>query len=97
MQEKRMEVADQQVLEYPGGLAAHITGALGHFVFNIDETGHQDWADCMDGFCIVSSACTDPFIDITVRRTRKWITVLACVATSGTYLRPGLAIARKNL
>jgi hypothetical protein len=82
-EEKRMEVTDQEVLGYLGGLVAHITGVAGPFVFNMDEIGHP---------CHVSSVCTCLLLTSQIRQASG----LPCVATDGNYLRPDLVIPRQN-
>jgi hypothetical protein len=45
MDERRMEVTPEQILHYFEHLSDCLSGAPAHFVFNMDEMGHQYWAD----------------------------------------------------
>jgi hypothetical protein len=45
MEDKRMEVTPEQIYEHFGHLIAVLEDIPAHFVFNLDEMGHQDWAD----------------------------------------------------
>jgi hypothetical protein len=44
MDGQRMSVTDEQVIAYLTDLHKSVSGVPAHFVFNMDEMGHQDMA-----------------------------------------------------
>jgi hypothetical protein len=96
MEEDRMNVTDDQIMSYLDELRTTIDGTRAHFLFNMDEVGHQDWADRGEYHCYVAEHVHDEFVYVPVPRTGKRITVIACVAADGSYLRPSVIISRKT-
>jgi hypothetical protein len=94
--ERRLQVTDDQIQEYFANLLAAVSGAPAHFVFNMDEMGHQAWADAHDVICFVPRDVEEPTVSYPVSRTGKRITLIACIAADGSYLRPSLIIPRKT-
>jgi hypothetical protein len=62
----------------------------------MDEMGHQDWADAHDTICVVPRDIPDDEVFYPVSRTGKRITLIACIAGDGSYIRPCLIIPRKT-
>jgi hypothetical protein len=96
MESNRLEVTGEQVTNYFSHLFQTISGAPCHFVFNMDEMGHQDWADAKETVCYGSADSTEDRLYYPVPRTGKRITLIACIAADGSFLRPALVIARKT-
>jgi hypothetical protein len=96
MESNRMEVTTEQITNYFCHLFNTISGAPSHFVFNMDEMGHQDWADAKETVCYGPANSTEERLYYPVPRSGKRITLIACIATDGSFLRPGLVIARKT-
>jgi hypothetical protein len=96
MEAARTEVTAAQISTYMGELSSNIDGVPAHFVFNMDEVGHQDWADRMDTHCYVPAEYDAHVIHFPVPRTGKRITALVCIGADGSYLRPCLVIARQS-
>jgi hypothetical protein len=86
MEEQRMEVAPDQIRDYFANLPSVISGAPCHFVFNINETGHQEWADREPLKCSIPKEGQRDFVSFPVWRTGKRITLIACICADGTYL-----------
>jgi hypothetical protein len=72
-----------------------VPGAPAHFVFNMDEIGHQSWAKAPETFCFVHSEFTESTVHVPVSRIGKRITLIACIAADGSFLCPCLIILRK--
>jgi hypothetical protein len=53
MDGQRMSVTDEQVIAYLTDLHKSVDGVPAHFVFNIDQMGHQDAADAKPRKCVV--------------------------------------------
>jgi hypothetical protein len=94
--EKRLQVDDAAIRDYFGVLFATVSGAPAHFVFNMDEMGHQSWADAQKTVCFVPADFQEPVVHYPVSRTGKRITLVACIAADGSFLRPCLVISRKT-
>jgi hypothetical protein len=96
MDAKRTEVTAEQIQAHFATLFATLSGAPAHFVFNMDEMGHQEWADAPDNGCVVPISHGGNRVYYPVSRTGKRITLLACVAADGSYLKPAVVITRKT-
>jgi hypothetical protein len=94
MDGQRMAVTDEQVIRYLMELHKLVTGVPAHFVFNMDEMGHQDAADAKPRKCVVPIGNQGKEINYAVSRQGKRITLIACVAADGSYLRPCVIIPR---
>jgi hypothetical protein len=53
MEQKQPEVIPQQITEQMHNLIELMKGVSAHFVFNMDEIGHQDSADRQREICFV--------------------------------------------
>jgi hypothetical protein len=96
MEDKRMQVTPEQIEEYFGRLQEALQDVPGHFVWNMDEMGHQEWAEHQEKICYVSVYHPLPQVHLLVPRTGKRITLLACVAADGSYLKLLIVIPRKT-
>jgi hypothetical protein len=63
----------------------------------MDEMGHQEWADRQNVMCVVPSTHDEDHVNLPVSRTGKRITLLACIALDGSFLRPTVIIPRKTV
>jgi hypothetical protein len=86
MDEKRLDVSIEQIKAPFATLFAQVSGAPAHFVFNIDEMGHQTWADAQNKTCFVPSDHPGDEVFYPVSRTGKRITLVSCVAADGSTL-----------
>jgi hypothetical protein len=96
IEDARMGVAETQIDEYFNSLEGCVTGCPAHFVFNVDEMGYQAYADRTEAKFVVPSICQDEFLYYPVSRRGKRITLIACIAADGSFLRPAVIIARKT-
>jgi hypothetical protein len=96
MEDSRMAVTIEQIEHYFDWITEALTGTPAHFVFNMDEMGHQDWADAHTKICYVPSELAAAHISYPVSRKGKRITLIACIAADGSFLRPALVISRKT-
>jgi hypothetical protein len=74
-----------------------VDGVPAHFVFNMDEMGHQDWADRAEKTCVVPVSHAGDYVYVPVSRAGKRITLIACIARDGSTLRPEVIIPRKTV
>jgi hypothetical protein len=96
MEDSRLRVSDESIREYFATLFANVSGAPAHFVFNMDEMGHQTWADAREIMCFVPGDYQEDTVPYPVSRTGKRITLIACVAADGSFVRPCIVISRKT-
>jgi hypothetical protein len=97
MEQGRVDVAPEQISSFFAILIATIDGIPAHFVLNMDEMDHQDWADRQRLTCFVPAALPDGSVYMPVSRLGKRITIIACIAADGSYLTPTVIIPRKTV
>jgi hypothetical protein len=88
-------VSDEKIGEYFEELS-QATSTLSYFVFNMDEMGYQAYADRKDVTLWVSGDVEDKLLYFPVSRLGKRITLIACIALDGSFLRPCLIIHRQT-
>jgi hypothetical protein len=96
MEEQRPQVKSQQIRDHFATLSSCISGISCHFVCNMDEPGHQEWADRGRVKCYLPAEDESDFVYFPVSRTEKRITLIACIAADGTYVEPSVIISRKT-
>jgi hypothetical protein len=94
MDGQRMAVTDEQIIDYLTELHKSITGVPAHFVFNMDEMGHQEAADAKPRKFVVPCDIQEREISYAISRQGKRITLIACVGADGSYIRPCVIIPR---
>jgi hypothetical protein len=73
-----------------------IEGVPAHFVYNLDELGHQPWADAKVATCISQAEYTERTVYYHVSRQEERITLIAWVAADDSHLRLAVIIPRKT-
>jgi hypothetical protein len=68
MEDKNTKGTEDAILEFFGRAIRVIDGVPSHFVFNMDEIGHQDWEDCGEQICLTPAAHGDDYVD-------RWVQV----------------------
>jgi hypothetical protein len=96
MDDQRMMVSREKIIEYIDVLYGTVHNARAAFIFNMDEMGHQDWADAHDVICIVPTERDDSPLYYPVKRSGKRITLVACIAADGSYMKPTVILSRKT-
>jgi hypothetical protein len=96
MEDARLQVTPEDIITYFGSLYSAVSGVPAHFVMNMDEMGHQPFADARDILCFVPTAHQHPTVRYPVSRTGKRVTLLGCIFADGSHLRPALVIPRET-
>jgi hypothetical protein len=96
MEDKRLAVTQEQIRAYFHTLYETVNGVPAHFLFNMDEMGHQPWADARDKVCFVPTNHSGATVNYPVSRTGRRITLIGCIAADGSFLRPSVIIPRKT-
>jgi hypothetical protein len=97
MEDSRVAGTSEQITEFFREGFEILQGVPAHFVFNMDEMGHQQWADRKEITCVVPSQHEGDHVNFPVQRTGKRITLIACIALDGSFLKPTIIIPRKTV
>jgi hypothetical protein len=76
MEDKRVEVTQEQILQFFTEAIERIEGVPSHFVFNMDEMGHAEWADRTEKVCMGPSTHEGDRVSLPVSRAGKRITLM---------------------
>jgi hypothetical protein len=94
-EEGRLAVSPEDIEAYFHQLVELVDAIPVHFVFNIDELGHQPWADRSEEICYVPSEHSDNEIAFPVPRSDKRITLVGCIGACGAFVKPVIVIPRQ--
>jgi hypothetical protein len=83
--------------EYRNRLAEALTGVFAMLVFNLDESGINDYVDSKDKVVLIPSAKQSLPTYYKQAKRAKTITVMPCICLDGTHLSPLLLTTRKTL
>jgi hypothetical protein len=97
MDDKRITVSIDAIREYFARLCATVSGAPAHFLFNMDEMGHQTWTDAPNKKCHIPKTHPGNEVLYPVPRTGKRMTLVACVAADGSFFKPTIIISTKMI
>jgi hypothetical protein len=97
MEVERTRVKVDDIQAYFNVLKQKLTGVPAHFIFNMDEMGHSDWADRLDKTVWVSSSYDKKTVPLPVSRNGKRITLVATIALDGSICRPLFIVPRKTI
>jgi transposase len=96
MEDLRLNVTIEDIRTYFEYLKKSIYGVPNHFIYNMDELGHQIWADRKSKVVVIPRICPEKKIHIPVPRQGKRITLIVAVSASGRYTKPFFIIPRKT-
>jgi hypothetical protein len=83
MEMERLNMPDDAVHNGFTILDDSISDPPAHFVYNMDEMGHQEYADAKPIQYVAPAYVADmPYYEVSHRG--KWITLIACVAADGS-------------
>jgi hypothetical protein len=96
MDEQCMVVTLEQIRGHFDVPSDSISGALCHFVFNMHEMDHQDSADRGPIMCHIQVEDERNLVYFPLSFTYKRMTIIACIATDGSYRKPSVIIPCKT-
>ena len=67
------------------------------WLYNIDETGQQDFVDSREIYVVVPKDMDTKNLKYPVDRNGKRSTVIHCICSDGTFLRPLFVLPRKTI
>ena len=97
IEEERYDCEFGDILEYYRLLAEILNEVPCGFCFNLDESGIQHYVDAKDTFLVVPESFEYNEITFPVYRAAKRITVLHCISTDGSYVKPLFVTPRKTI
>ena len=97
IEKERINIDDNQILDYFVELSCVCDNLPSSLVINIDESGFQEYCDSTEMHVIVPSSYLEDTIDIPVNRNTKRATFLGSIAADGSYLAPMIVVPRKTL
>jgi hypothetical protein len=74
-----------------------IEGIPAHWVFNMDELGHQERVVRKTQICFVPAFHLDDCANAPIPRTGERTTLVACIAADRSFLKPTIIPARKTV
>jgi hypothetical protein len=81
IEDRRTEVTSEEISDFFRRAIETIDGVPSHFVFNMDEMGHQDWANRAEQVCVVPSTHKSDHVYLPVSHASKRITLMASPLT----------------
>ena len=94
--EDRYTCSLDDIISYYTKLAELLTKIPCGFCFNLDESGIQQFVDGKDTYLIVPKTYPDHELTFPLYRAGKRITLLHCISTDATYIKPLFVIPRKT-
>jgi hypothetical protein len=93
---RRLECDPAEIDEYYQVLESLLEDFPAAMIINIDETGHQEWADSHPERVVVPVDYQGATMRIPVSRETKRATLLAAITADGHYLKPLVVIPRQT-
>jgi hypothetical protein len=87
MERERVEMDFSKIENCYEGLQSEMTGIPSAMVFNLNETGHQDWADRKDIRVLVPVSYEGSSIHVICDRSSKRASLPVCIAVDGTFVQ----------
>lgn len=95
MDQKRLEVSHDQIVSYFDNLREALTGVPAALVFNLDESGFQQFVDARDKVVIVEKGSQQHHF--AVNRSERRATFLATVSADGQHVKPLIILPRATV
>jgi hypothetical protein len=97
MEDRRTEVTSEEISDFFRRAIEIIDGVPSHFMLNMGEMGHRDWADRAEQMCVVPSTYESDHVYPPVSRAGKRIMLMACIAADGSAITSEIIIPRKTI
>jgi hypothetical protein len=97
MEQKRLNISHMELLKWYSNLNATILVIPRYFIFNMDETGLDDWVDAHDYLVAVPRQGEGQETNIPVERRCKRATLTACIAADGSALKPLVILSAASI
>ena len=99
LEQTRFDVQLDEIIEYYNELDSLLIheNIPPQFVFNVDESGFQDFCDSHNLYVIVPSDANDEDYHYSVDRTTKRITLIGAICLDGSSLKPCIVSPNKTI
>ena len=97
LEDKRFKVSYDAISGYLDKLASILPFIDYRFVYNLDETGEEEFVDTRSIKVLVPSDFPDKKAKIPVRRGKKRFTIVHCICTDGGFIPPYIIVPRKTI
>ena len=97
MESQRCDVSDHDIDAYYTRLREAIDGVPVNLVYNIDESGEDDFVDAKTIRVIVPASFDGDYAEIPVKRESKRATFIHCISAGGFYLPSMFVVPRKTV
>ena len=97
MDQSRLQSSPEDIDLYFELISKDFQGVPSSFIFNLDETGFDDWADKAECCAVVPATFPDAEILVPVSRQTKRATLLGCIAADGSSLKPFVIVPRRTM
>jgi transposase len=94
---KRVNIDSEEVIQWYATLSEKIADVPAAFIYNVDETGCNDYVDAVEMIVLVPDEYEANTIDIPVDRNSKRATLVACISGDGMALKPLVILPRKTI
>ena len=96
MEKERIMADPEKIQNFYSELEELIDDTPASLVFNLDESGFQEWTDRCKITVVVPISHLEERIEIPKDRSSKRSSLLVCIAADGTFLKPLIIITRKT-
>ena len=93
----RLKLDDADVQEHLMGMEATLANVPAAFVFNMDESGVNEFADAKNKKVLVPITCPKTKTKYAVARDTRHVTLVACIGANGTSLMPLVVVTHKTI
>ena len=97
MEKERYTFRKKEIEEYFNTLKRLLVNVPVGWLFNVDETGQQDFVDAKKIHIIVPENINSKDIKYPVERNGKRSTLIHCICSDGTFLKPFFVLPRKTI
>jgi len=97
VEEERFMCKLDDIFDYYGNLSKTLSEIPCGFCYNLDESGIQRYTDAKNTYLVVPVDFPDEQLTFPVYRAGKRITLLHCICTDGSYVKPLIVLPRKTV
>jgi hypothetical protein len=97
MEQKRLQISHTDLLNWYQELNIVIRNILKYFIFNMDETGLNDWVDSHDYLVAILRQGKYEETSVPVERRCKRATLHACIDADGSSLKPLIVLSTGSI
>ena len=97
MEQARYECSTDSIKEYFNMLRKEVNDIPVGWVYNIDEAGQQDFVDSQEIHVVIPIDLNPKDLKYSVKRDGKRSTLIHCICSDGTFLRPMFVVPRKTI